>query len=115
MMNLLTDIYNNTIHSATKRKPRDIIFNSSNSPNVQELQEAAENLQSAVKLQLHKNKQRHEDKHENKRQPPNLKPNEIKYVKNTQRQTKDKDPYKTVKILADNLLTFTDTNNIKIH
>lgn len=114
-MNLLTDIYNNTIHSVTKRKPREIIFPFLNCPNVQELQEATENLQSAVKVQLHKNRQKYIEKHENKQQPSDVNPNESKYVKISQRQTKDKDPYKIVNVQSNDLLTFQDSNNVKIH
>lgn len=114
-MNILTDIYNNTIHSVTKRKPRDLIFNSSNATDVEELQKAADNLQSAVKVQLQRAKQKFDEKHENKQQPPELAMNDIKYVKITQRQTKDKDPYKTVKVKSNNTMTFEDTNNVKIH
>lgn len=115
MLNLLTDIYNNTIHTATKRNPREIIFNYSNSPNVQGLQDAADNLQSAVKVQLAKNRQKYIDKNKDKRQPHDVRPNDKIWVKNTQRLTKDKDPYKSVEVKSNNELTFEDTNNVKIH
>lgn len=115
IMNVLTDIYNNTIHSVTKKKPRDLVFNSSNCTDVEEMQNAAANLQSAVKIQLQKTKQKFEEKYENKQIPPDLSPNDIKYVKITQRQTKDRDPFKTVKVKTNDTLTFEDTNNVKIH
>lgn len=114
-MNIITDIYNNTIHSVTKKKPRDLVFNCSTSTNLEEIQKAAENLQSAAKIQLQKTKQKYEDKFTNKQEPPEVIPNETKYVKVTQRQTKDQDPFKTVKVKENSTMTFKDTNNVKIH
>ena len=51
----------------------------------------------------------------NKQEPPEIVTNETKYVKITQRQTKDQDPFKTVKVKENNTMTFKDTNNVKIH
>lgn len=114
-MNIITDIYNNTFHSATKRKPRDVIFNTVNTTDVADLIEQSNKIHSAVKLELDKRKQAYEHKHENREQPKPLNLNDTRYIKIAQRLTKDKDIYKIATIKEDNELTFKDTNNVKIH
>lgn len=114
-LNVLTDIYNNTFHTVTKNKPRDIIFNISNTTDTEEITEKFNNLQSAVKSELLKRKQNFEEKHSHKETPKQLNPDEIKYIKISQRQTKDKDPFKITTVKEDNDLTFRDANGIKIH
>lgn len=114
-MNIITDIYNNTFHSVTNKKPRDLIFNTSNITNTEEIKNNFDKLQSAVKVELNKRKQQYEQKHVNKEHPKELNPNEIKYIKNGQRLTKDKPPFKITTVKENNDLTFTDKNNIKIH
>lgn len=114
-MNIITDIYNNTFHSATKKKPRDIIFNTANITNVADLIEQSNKIHSAVKLELDKRKQIYEQKYENREHPKQINLNDTKYVKIAQRLTKDKDVYKTVTVTQDNGPTFKDANNVKIH
>lgn len=114
-MNVLTDIYNNTIHSVTKQKPRDLVFNIRNTTTTEEIVENFNKLQSAVKVELLKRKQQYEAKHANKEQPKILQTDGQNFIKNTQRLTKDKDPYKLSTVQRDNELTYYDTHNIKIH
>lgn len=114
-INIITDIYNNTFHSATKRKPRELIFNTLNITDAADLIEQSNKIHTAVKLELDKRKQIYEQKHENREQPTTINPNDSKYVKISQRLTKDKDVYKITTVQEDNNLTFKDTNGVKIH
>lgn len=114
-MNILTDIYNNTIHSVTNQKPRDLIFNIRDNTNTAEIIEHYNKLQSAVKVALHKKKQQFEAKMSTNEQPKQLNPNDQHYIKISQRQTKDKNPYKISTVKTNNELTYEDTHNIKIH
>jgi transposase InsO family protein len=114
-INIAVDIYNNTFHQATKKQPRSLIFNNSGTIDMEEISEKFKNLQSAAKVELLKRKLKYEEQHKNNETPKPLNPGEIKYVKISQRLTKDKDPYKTVTIKNDNTLTFEDNNDIKIH
>lgn len=114
-INILVDIYNNTFHEATKQKPRDIVFNTSNVTNTAEIRENFEKLQSAVKVELSKRQQKYEKQNETNKQPPELNPNEERYIKITQRLTKDVDPFKISRIQKDGFLTYEDNKGIKIH
>lgn len=80
-MNILTDVYNNTFHSVIKRRPRELIFNLRNTTDVEEIAENANKLQSAVKLELEKRKAAYEKEHERNTKPPQLNPNDNKYIK----------------------------------
>lgn len=114
-INIITDIYNNTFHSVTKRKPREIVFNHKSTVDVEDIVANANKLHSAIKIELNKRKETYEKKHEDKQQPPKLNPNDNKYIKVSQRLNKDQDPFKITTVETDNDLTFIDKNNIKIH
>lgn len=114
-INIIIDIYNNTFHEATKQKPRDLIFNKTNTTNTAEINEKFNKLQSAAKVELTKRQQKYEKQNENNQHPNNLNPEEEKFIRISQRLTKDKDLYKLTKVEKDNFLTFEDNNNIKIH
>lgn len=114
-INIAIDIYNNTIHEATKTKPRDIIFNTTNSTNAEEILERSNQLQSAVRLELNKRKNKYENLNKNNETPKRFNTGDEKYAKITQRLTKDKNPFKIFTVKKDNTLTFEDKNNIKIH
>lgn len=53
-INIITDIYNNTFHSVTKRKPRELIFNTLNITDAADLIEQSNKIHTAVKLELDK-------------------------------------------------------------
>lgn len=114
-VNIAVDIYNNSFHSVIKNQPRNLIFNNSGSTNVEEITEKSKNLQSAVKIELNRRKDQYEQKHKNNNKPQNLHPGDTKYIKNSQRLTKDKDPFKITTVKHNNDLTFEDVNDIKIH
>lgn len=114
-INIAIDIYNNTFHEATKQRPREIIFNVTNTTNTEEIREKSNRLQSAVKTELTKRKVKYENKNKHNEIPKQFNPGEDKYVKIAQRLTKDKDPFKIFTVKTDNTLTFEDKNNIKIH
>lgn len=56
-INIITDIYNNTFHSVTKRKPRELIFNTLNITDAADLIEQSNKIHTTVKLELDKRKQ----------------------------------------------------------
>lgn len=66
-------------------------------------------------IELNKRKEAYENLHKNKQLPPKVDTNDNKYIKISQRLNKDQDPFKIITVKADNDLTFTDKNNIKIH
>lgn len=55
-INIAVDIYNNTFHQATKKQPRNLIFNNARTTNTAEISEKFRDLQSAVKVELLKRK-----------------------------------------------------------
>lgn len=115
IMNILADIYNNTFHSAINQKPRDVVFNTTNKTDHQEIAQNFDKIQSAVKVELNKRKINHENKFSDKETPKSLNTDDNLYIKNSQRQTKDQNPYKLSTVKTDNELTYVDTNDIKIH
>lgn len=114
-VNIAVDIYNNSFHSVTKNQPRNLIFNNAGSTNVEEISEKAKLLQSAVKVELNKRKDKYEQKHENNEKPKDLNPGDNRFIKISQRLTKDKNPFKIATVKNNNELTFEDVNDIKIH
>lgn len=115
VMNILTDIYNNTFHSAINQKPRDVVFNKTNITNSEEIARNFDKIQSAIKIELNKRKEAHENKFQQNETPKTLNINDKKYIKIGQRQTKDKNLYKSTTVKSNDEFTFTDTNDIKIH
>ena len=114
-INIAVDIYNNSFHTAIKNQPRNLIFNSQGSTNMEEIAEKFENLQSAAKIELNKRKNKYEQLNKNNENPQNLQPGDTRYIKISQRITKDENPYKLTTVKQDNELTFKDVNDIKIH
>lgn len=115
IMNVLVDIYNNTFHSAINQKPREVVFNTSNLTNQEEIAENFHKIQSAVKLELNKRKINHEKKFSDNESPKQLNQNDKLFIKNSQRLNKDQDPYKISTVKTNNELTYIDSNDIKIH
>lgn len=103
------DIYNNTIHSATNFKPKDIDFNSNNITNTEEIMEKCNKIKSAIKVLMENRKNSVDIAKKNRQMPKELDTNKTFYVKVTQRITKDKEPFtiSEVKVL--------DKYGIKIH
>lgn len=114
-VNIAVDIYNNSFHSVIKNIPRKLVFNYSGYTNMEEISEKNKNLQSAVKIELDKRKTKYEEQNKNNSQPKQLQPGDEKYIKNSQRLTKDKNPFKITTIKENNDLTFKDVNDVKIH
>ena len=115
IMNILTDIYNNTFHSAINQKPRDVVFNKTNITNSEEIARNFDKIQSAIKVELNKRKEAHENKFDKNETPKTLNINDKKYIKIGQRQTKDQNLYKIATVKSNDEFTFTDANDIKIH
>jgi hypothetical protein len=114
-INILVDIYNNTVHSATNAKPRDVVFNRRRTTNTEEIFENYSKLHSAIKVLMEKKKAKVQTNNETKKLPQELGLDQKVYIKNSQRLTKDREPYKIVKVQENQDLTFADHNGIKIH
>lgn len=115
IMNILIDIYNNTIHSAINMKPRDVIFNHKNIANAEEIYQNYAKIHSAIETLMRKKKEKINRDNNSRSLPKELEIDKNAYVKISQRITKDKDPFKIVTIKENNDLTFTDEHGIKIH
>lgn len=115
VMNILTDTYNNTFHSVINQKPREVVFNKTNTTNSEEIARNFYKIQSAIKIELNKRKEAYENKFGNNETPKTLNLNDEKYIKIAQRQTKDKNLYKISTVKSNEEFTFTDSNDIKIH
>lgn len=114
-VNIAVDIYNSSFHSAIKNLPRNLVFNDPGSTNMEEISEKFKDLQSAAKIELNRRKDKYEQLNQDNEKPQILNPGDTKYIKISQRLTKDKDPYKLTTVQLDNELTFKDVNDIKIH
>ena len=114
-INILVDIYNNTIHSVTGYKPRQIVFNFQNKTNTEEILQKYNQIQSAVKVMMEKRKKQVEEENKTKSTPKDLEIGKNVYVKINQRITKDKEPYKISKVKENRELTFKDAYDVKIH
>uniref|UniRef100_A0AAG5DPC1 RNA-directed DNA polymerase n=1 Tax=Anopheles atroparvus TaxID=41427 RepID=A0AAG5DPC1_ANOAO len=95
-VNVAIDIYNNTFHEATKAKPREVVFNTTN-------------------IEFNKRQAKLEKLNQDRNDPVRLETGENVIIKNSQRLTKDKNPFKITTVKTDNILTFKDKNNVKIH
>lgn len=114
-INIAVDIYNNSFHTAIKNLPRNLVFNHSGSTNMEEISEKFKSLQSAAKIELDKRKAKYEQQNKDNEQPEQYNPGDAKYIKISQRITKDVNPYKITTIKENNDLTFKDINDVKIH
>lgn len=114
-INILVDIYNNTIHSATGFKPKQVVFNYENKTSTEEIFQNYNKIQSAIKVLMEKRRKQIENENKIKTLPKPLEPGKNVYVKVNQRITKDKDPFKVSKVVEDNELTFKDAYGVKIH
>lgn len=114
-MNILVDIYNNTIHSTTGYKPRQIIFNYQNRTNAEEIFQNYEKTQSAILVMMEKRRKQVEKENKNKSLPKDLEEGKNVYVKVKQRITKDKEPFKIARVEENNELTFRDSFGVKVH
>lgn len=114
-MNILVDIYNNTVHSATGYKPRQVIFNHQNQTNADDIFQNYKKTQSAILVMMEKRKRQVEEENKGKSLPEQLVNGKDVYIKVTQRITKDKEPFKTSRVQENNDLTYKDSFGIKIH
>lgn len=114
-INIFVDIYNNTIHSATGYKPRQVVFNFQNRTDTEEIFQNYNKIQSAVKVMIEKRKRQVEEENKQKSSPKPLEAGKNVYVKVTQRITKDKEPFKVSKVKENHEFTFKDAYDVKIH
>ena len=110
-MNILVDIYNNTIHAATGYKPRQVVFNFNNQTDTEDIIQNYNKIQSDIKVLMEKRRRQVEMENKQKNQPTVLETGKNIYVKVGQRITKDKEPFAISKIIE----TFKDSHGVKIH
>ena len=113
-------LYNNTIHSATKIKPREIFYalrDGEERPlDMNKIIEKRNEFYNEVALQITKTKNKNLEYHNQKREePPRLHPNDTAYNKVQGVKNKSKEQYLPVIIREDKNRTIIDHNNREIH
>lgn len=76
LVNLAISLYNDSIHSATKFSPREIIFNNNNLIDPNQIDENAQQLYDKVKVNIEKARTSQEKRNKSKEDPPHLDPNQ---------------------------------------
>lgn len=114
-INILVDLYNNTIHSATGFKPRQVIFNYQNRTDADDIFQNYKKTQSAILVMMEKRKKQVEQENKSKSLQKQLDQGEDIFVKVTQRITKDKEPFKISRVQENNELTFRDSFGVNVH
>lgn len=114
-INILVDLYNNTVHSATGFKPRQVIFNYQNRTDADDIFQNYQKTQSAILVMMEKRKKQVEEENKSKSLPKQLDQGKDIFVKVTQRITKDKEPFKISRVQENNELTFRDAFGVKVH
>lgn len=112
IMNLITALYNESIHSATSFTPNEIVFNQRNSVDPEEISEAARNLFDKVIINLNRAKNNMTKNNDSKEEPPVIAVDDDVLIKKTTR--KKTDPRFTItKCTEDNKKTIKIKNNVK--
>lgn len=120
LLKICVSLYNNTIHSATKFTPNEIIFSSNvekNLPiNIEEIMEKKDKLYDQVIINLI-NKQKSDTKLHNKNTEnnPNFQKDEIIYVDRKGIKNKTKNKFEPMTVKENNNKTVTVNDGRKIH
>lgn len=111
-------LYNNSIHTATNLKPREILYAARNGQEMplERIIELREKLYDEVQLKL-KETQELQNKYHNKRRedPPKLKPGDTAYNKIQGVKCKIKDRFQPVRVQSSRRRTYKDTKKRKLH
>lgn len=112
IMAVVVALYNDTVHSATLYKPKEIIFNQRNVLNPSSVFQAAQNIFLKVKNNLNKAKEKMLKYSKGKEDPPAVKIDDNVYIKQGTR--KKLDPrFRESKCLKFNNRTITINRNVK--
>lgn len=112
IMNIITALYNETVHSSTTFTPNEIVFNQRNSANPEHISEAAQKLFDRVIVHLNKTKHNMQKYNHNKEDPPTVEVDGDVFIKKATR--KKLDPRFTItKCKENNHKTIKIPNNVK--
>lgn len=112
VMAIIVALYNDTVHSATSYKPKEIVFNQRNVQDPNIVAQAAQNIFTKAQHNLAKAQTNMVNQHKGKEQPPEVKTDENVYIKKGTR--KKLDPrYRESKCLKVNDRTVTINRNVK--
>lgn len=107
-------LYNETVHSSTKLKPNEIMFNMNNSTNLEEIISNAQKLFEEAKTNMLKASYNQTKGNDSKEDPPNIQEQENVFVRpNIRTKTEPR----AVQTTATNIeeKTFINSNNVKRH
>lgn len=114
LVSLAISLYNDSIHSATKFSPKEIIFNNSNLIDPNHIEENAQLLYKKVKKNIEKARTSQEKRNKNKEDPPHLDPNqEVFLIPNIRKKLDPRAKPITVNEITDK--TFRNNKRIKRH
>lgn len=113
-------LYNNSIHTATNMKPREILYAAKNGQErpieMERLVELRDKLYDEVQVQLTKTQNSQNLYHNRKREdPPKLKQNELAYNRIQGVKSKIKDRYQQVRVRSNRKHTYKDILSRKLH
>lgn len=111
-------LYNNTIHSATKLKPREVFQPSCiDEPlNIDAIIAARDKIYTETTFQLAKTQRQQNDYHNiSREEPPILDPQQSVLNRTQGIKSKTRDQFEEVRVDTDRNQTYTDTRNRKLH
>ena len=120
MFRIACTLYNETIHSATKLKPREIFFalrdTDERELDMERMIESRDKLYDEVVLQLQKNQQKTLEQHNKHREEqPILRPNEEVFHRVQGIKNKTLQRYLPAVVVEDKTKTFLDDTGRKLH
>lgn len=114
IIGVITNLYNETIHSSTSFTPNEIIFNQQNLVNPEEISTTTSKIFSKVRKKLSKARKRMKKYNNSKEDPPKIEQGENVYVKKATR--KKLDPrFTTAQCIENADKTFKIRRNVKRH
>lgn len=114
LVRIAVTLYNNTVHSATGYTPNELLFNNSDSRNLQEILRNGETLFSAAQTNMLKAAKQQTKRNNVKCNPPSLEENQVVYIKPNIRT---KMQPRASKVVAKNVAdrTFENIRGVKRH
>lgn len=117
LMSIVVEKYNNTIHSTTKKTPKEVLLGKSHIPtNPEQLEEIRNKTYDEILVNLKARQLKQLETHNKNRQPPPpLEVGQEVYVKDKLIKPKHQPRFKKHHAQADNTVTFRNENNSKLH
>lgn len=117
LMSIVVEKYNNTIHSTTKKTPKEILLGKShNNVTPEQLEEIRNRMYDEIIVNLKERQYKQLETHNRNRQPPiPLDVGQKVYVKDKLIKPKHHPRFKKHHSQIDNIVTFRNENNSKLH